>query len=70
MPRIKEKSNSQKQLEQELETIKENAERVRQILINRNAEDLIPILLGNLDELTMPVRELAGSPNGPRKSRK
>lgn len=70
MPRIKEKSNSQKQLEQELETIKENAERVRQILINRNAEDLIPILLGNLDELTMPVRELAGSPNGPRKSKK
>lgn len=70
MPKMKQPSTSQLQLEKELETIKANAERVRELLIRRGAEDLIPILLSDLEELTMPVRELAGSPNGARKSKK
>lgn len=70
MPKPKEKSVSQLQLEKEIETIRANAERVRELLIRKNAEDLIPVLLNDLEELTMPVRELASSPNGARKSRK
>lgn len=70
MPKPKEKSISQLQLEKEIETIRANAERVRELLIRKNAEDLIPVLLNDLEELTMPVRELASSPNGARKSRK
>jgi hypothetical protein len=70
MPKPKEKSNSQLQLEKEVEIIQANAERVRELLIRKGAEDLIPVLLSDLEELTMPVRELVSSPNGSRKSRK
>jgi len=70
MPKPKEKSVSQAQLEKEVEIIQANAERVRELLIRRGAEDLIPVLLSDLEELTMPVRELASSPNGARKSKR
>lgn len=68
MPKPKEKSTSQVQLEKEVEIVRANAERVREILIRKGAEDLIPVLLSDLEELTMPVRELVSSPNGARKS--
>lgn len=68
--KLREPSSSQLQLEKEVEVILANAERVREMLIRRGAEDLIPVLLNDLEELTMPVRELASSPNGARKNRK
>lgn len=67
MPKVREKDRSQLQLEKEIATIKENAERVRELLIRKGADDLIPVVLGDLEELTMPVRELVASPNGRRK---
>ena len=70
MPPKKKPSVSQQQLEKELETIRANAERVRELLIRKGADDLIPVLLNDLDELTMPVRELSASPNGGRVNRR
>lgn len=70
MPKPKEKSISQVQLEKEVEIIQANAERVRELLIRKGAEDLIPVLLSDLEELTMPARELVSSPNGARKSKR
>ncbi len=70
MPKLREKNASQLQLEKEVEVIKENAERVREMLIRNNAEDLIPMLLNDLEEITMPTRELASNPNGGRVRRK
>lgn len=70
MPKVKEKDRSQLQLEKEIATIKENAERVRELLIRRGADDLIPIVLGDIEELTMPVKELASNPNGGRVRKK
>jgi hypothetical protein len=70
MPKLREKDAIQLQLEKEIETIKENAERVREMLIRNNAEDLIPMLLSDLEEITMPTRELVSNPNGGRVRRK
>lgn len=70
MPKMREKNANQLQLEKEIEAIKENAKRVREMLIRNNAEDLIPMLLNDLEEITMPIRELVSNPNGGRVRRK
>ena len=58
-------TTSKEQLEKDIKILRDNAESVRELLIRKNAEDLIPVLLSDLDEI-YPVRELVGSPNGAR----
>lgn len=58
-------TTSREQLEKDIKILKDNAERVRELLVRKNAEDLIPVLLSDLDEI-YPVRELISNPNGAR----
>jgi molecular chaperone GrpE (heat shock protein) len=62
-------STSQQALEQERERFQKDMEKVRELLLQRNAEDLIPMVLSDLENY-YPIKELADSPNGKRATRK
>lgn len=56
---------SQEALAQERERFQADIEKVRELLIRRNAEDLIPMVLSDLEDY-YPIKELSDSPNGGR----
>lgn len=58
----REKTRSQIALEQEQENFRKGAERVRELLMAKKAEDLIPMVLDGVENYK-PIRELASSPN-------
>ena len=60
------KSQSQIALEHERERFLQDVEKVRQLLMKRKAEDLIPMMLSDLEDY-YPIKELTASPNGRRK---